>query len=116
MPRAQGGEDVPSSDDEAESTADSDTDSLCDDETDAESDTDLESLLERLDSNADDDDDEDDLFEDEVRHPPEHYLAAAAILDVQLLRQKRYGPNTQNRFDWVKKHHDWYEKYLNQRH
>ena len=96
-------------DDESDSTTDSDLDSLfdgSDDEADAASDTDLESLLEEVDSNTDDDDD---LFDDEVRYPPEYYLAASANLDVGRLRQKRYSPKTQDRLDWVKDHHERYE-------
>ena len=96
-------------DDESDSTSDSETDSLFDsseNEVGTTSDTDLESLLEELDSNTDD---EDDLFDDEVRHPPEYYIAAEANLDVGRLRQKRYSPKTQSRLDWVKDHHDQYE-------
>jgi hypothetical protein len=79
-------------DDESDSTSDSDTDSLfdsSDNEADTASDTDLDSPLEEVDSSTDDDDD---LFDDEVRHPPKYYLAAAANLDVGRLRQKRYSP------------------------
>jgi hypothetical protein len=103
-------EDYPPIDDESDSTSDSDTDSLfdsSDDEADTASDTDLDSPLEEVNSNTDDDDD--DLFDDEVRHPPEYYLAASANLDVGRLRQKRYSPKTQGRLDWVKDHHDQYE-------
>jgi hypothetical protein len=99
-------------DDESDSTSDSDTDSLfdgIDDEADTASDTDLE----EVDSNTDDDDD-DDLFDDEVRHPPEYYIAASANLDVGRLRQKRYSPKTQGRLDWVKDHHDQYSPNLDQ--
>ena len=96
-------------DDESDSTSDSDTDGLfdnSDNEADTASDTDLDSPLEEVNSNTDDDDD---LFDDEVRHPPEYYLAASANLDVGRLRQKRYSPKTQGRLDWVKDHHDQYE-------
>jgi hypothetical protein len=98
-------EDYLSIDDESDSTSDSDTNNLfdnSDNEADTTSDTDLDSALE-IDSNIDDDDD---LFNDEVRHPPEYYLPAAANLDVGRLRQKRYSPKTQSRLDWVKDHHD----------
>jgi hypothetical protein len=81
-------------DDKSDSSSDSDTDSLCDssnDEADTASDTDLESPLEGVNTNTDDDND---VVDDEVRHPPEYYLAVAANLDVGL-RQKRYSPKTQ---------------------
>jgi hypothetical protein len=96
-------------DDESDSTSGSDTDGLfdnSDNEADTASDTDLDSPLEEVNSNTDDDDD---LFDDEVRYPPEYYLAASANLDVGRLRQKRYSPKTQGRLDWVKDHHDQYE-------
>ncbi|KAL5315183.1 hypothetical protein ACEPPN_017834 [Leptodophora sp. 'Broadleaf-Isolate-01'] len=99
MPRARYSEDVPTLNDE--STSDSDTDSLFDDDTDPRTDTDLDSLLADEDS-----DDDDDLFDDEVRHPLEHYRANAANLDVQHLRQRRYSPKTQIQLDRVKEHHD----------
>ena len=50
----------------------------------------------------DDTDDESWLFDDEVKHPPEHYLAEAEELDVQRLRQRRYSPKTQVQLDRVK--------------
>ena len=109
MPRAKYSEDVPTLTDE--STSDSDTDSLFDDEEDSETDTDLDSLLAE-----EDNDDDDDLFDDEVRHPPEHYRANAANLDVQRLRQKRYSPKTQAQLDRVKEHHDQSEQYLSHLH
>jgi hypothetical protein len=99
-------------DSESDSTSDSDTDSLfdgSDDEADTASDTELDSSPEEVDSNSDVDDD---LFEGEVRHPPEYYLAAAANLDVGRLRQKRYSHKTLNRLEWVKDHHEQYEPYL----
>jgi hypothetical protein len=105
MPRAKNCEDVPTLDDE--STSDSDTDSVFDDEAGAGTDTDMDSLVAEEDSDVDDD-----LFDDEVRHPPEHYRANAAILDVQRLRQKRYSPKTQAQLDRVKEHHKQYEQYL----
>jgi len=104
MPRARYSEDVPILDDE--STSDFDSDSLFDNEADSGADTDLDSLLAEEDS-----DDEDDLFDDEVRHPPEHYRANAANLDVQRLRQRRYSPKTQAQLDRVKEHHEQYEQY-----
>ena len=95
-------------DDDFDSTSDSDLDSLFDssDEADTASDTDSESPLEEVGNNTDDDDD--DLFDGEVRHPPEYYIAASANLDVGRLRQKRYSPKTQARLDVVKEHHDQY--------
>ncbi|KAH7379041.1 hypothetical protein BKA64DRAFT_698284 [Cadophora sp. MPI-SDFR-AT-0126] len=101
MPRARYSADVPTLDDE--STPDSDTDSLFDDEADSGTDTDLDSLLIEEDT-----DNDDDLFDDEVRHPPGHYRANAANLDVQRLRKKRYSPKTQIQLDRVKEHHDQY--------
>lgn len=98
-------------DDDLDSTSDSDLDRLfgsSDDEADSTSDTDSESPLNEVSNIINDDDD---LFEDEVRHPPEHYLAAAANLDVGQLRQKRYSPKTQARLDVVKEHHDLYMLY-----
>ncbi|KAH6667257.1 hypothetical protein B0J14DRAFT_603092, partial [Halenospora varia] len=97
--------------DESDSTSDSDTDSLfdsSDDEADTASDTDLDNPLEEVNNNTDDDNDDDDLFDDEVRHSPEYYIAASANLDVGRLRQKRYRPKTRERLDWVKEHHDQY--------
>jgi hypothetical protein len=73
--------------------------SYSDDETDSSSDCDLDSLLDGID---DDTDDEAWLFEDEVQHPPEHYLAEAENLDVHRLRQRRYSPKTQVQLDRVK--------------
>jgi len=47
------------------------------------SDTDPKNLLDDIESDIDDDSEgDDDLFEDEVRHPVKHYLAAAANLDM----------------------------------
>ncbi|CZS92472.1 uncharacterized protein RAG0_03051 [Rhynchosporium agropyri] len=66
----------------------SDTDSLFDDEADSDTYTDLDSLVAEEHSAGDED-----LFDDEIRHPPAHYLANAANLD-------------------VKEHHDQYEQYL----
>ncbi|KAH6668376.1 hypothetical protein B0J14DRAFT_675079, partial [Halenospora varia] len=99
-------------DDESDNTSDSDRDSLSDssdDEADTASDTDLDKPLEEVDSNTDDDDD---LFDDEVRHPPEYYIAASANLDVGRLRQKRYRPKTRGHLDWVKEHYDQYCTYI----
>ncbi|KAG4412166.1 hypothetical protein IFR04_014697 [Cadophora malorum] len=84
MPRARYTADVPTLDDK--STSDSDTDSLFDDEADFETDTDLDNLLAK-----EDNDNDDDLYDDKVRHPPEHYRANVANLDVQRLRQRRYS-------------------------
>jgi len=109
MPRARFTADVPTLDDE--STSDSDADGLFDDEADSGTDTDLDSLLAEEDSDADDD-----LYDDEVRHPPEHYRANAANLDVQRLRQRRYSPKTQAQLDRVKEHHEQYDQYLSHLH
>ncbi|CRG92724.1 Putative membrane protein ycf1 [Talaromyces islandicus] len=58
------------------------------------------------DTDGDDSEDEDEdqgeddcLFEDEVEHPPEYYLAAAENLDVSQLRQERYSPKTRKQLD-----------------
>jgi hypothetical protein len=96
-------------DDDLDSTCNTDLDSLfdsSDDEADSASDTDSESPLEEVSNNTEDDDD--DLFDDEVRYPPEYYIAASANLDVSRLRQERYSPKTQARLDVVKEHHDRY--------
>lgn len=93
-------------DEDVDSISDSDLGSRfesSDDEVDARSDTDSEDSLQRIGHNIDDDDE---LFEGEVRHPPSHYLTAAANLDVARLRQKRYSPRTQVQLDRVKQHHD----------
>jgi hypothetical protein len=77
-----------------------------DDKADTASDTDLESLLEEVDNNTDDDDDDDDLFDNEVRHSPEYYIAVSANLDIGRLRQKHFSPKTQRHLDWIKDHYD----------
>jgi hypothetical protein len=90
------------SDDETDSTADPETDSLfdsCDDKTSATINSNKTSLVDESDSDVS-------LFEDEIRHPPEYYLTAAAKVDVRRLRSRRYSPKTQDRLDWVKEHHD----------
>ena len=82
--------------DESDSTSNSDTNSLFDsnnNEADSASDTDLDSLLEEVNSNTDDDDD---LFDNEVRHPPEYYLAAR-------LATVRSGPRPESFLETVKK-------------
>jgi hypothetical protein len=56
----------------------------------------------QIDEDADDDAS---LFNDEVRHPPEHYLTSTAKLNVEQLRQQRYSSNTQDQIDQVKDHH-----------
>jgi len=71
-------EGLPSIDDETDSTADSDIPSLFDDETDITSNPDTDSPSEI----NDDTDDDTSLFDDEVRHPPEHYLTEAVNLNV----------------------------------
>ena len=109
MSRARYSKDVPTVDDE--SSSDSDTDGLFEDEADSGTDTDLDSLLAEEDS-----DDDDDLYDDEVRHPPEHYRANAANLDVQRLRQKRYSDKTLAQLKRVKEHHDQYKQHLFQLH
>jgi hypothetical protein len=67
-------------------------------------------MLEQTDSDTDGDAS---FFDDEVQHPPEHYLAAAANFNMRQLRQRRYSPNTRARLGWVKGHHNRYEPYLN---
>jgi len=80
-------------DDGSDSTSDSDADSLFDhSDNEAASDTGSESLLEEVDNNTDNDDN--DLFDGEVWHPPEYYLAVLANLNIGRLRQKRYSPKT----------------------
>jgi hypothetical protein len=74
---------------------------LMNDEADSTSDDDAESLFDESDDTTDG---EEWLFDDENRHPPEHYINAAANLDVARLRQKRYSTRTQERLDWVKEH------------
>lgn len=56
---------------------------LSGEEADDTSDGDTESLFDQSDDTTDD---EDWLFDDETRHPPEHYINAAANLDVARLR------------------------------
>jgi hypothetical protein len=81
-------------DDDYDSISDSDPNSLFDNsiEPDTASDNESESVLEELDEKSDDDE----LFDDEVRRPPEYYIAASASLDVGRLRQKRYSIKTQD--------------------
>ncbi|KFY96390.1 hypothetical protein V500_02463 [Pseudogymnoascus sp. VKM F-4518 (FW-2643)] len=83
--------------------------SYSDDESDSSSVFDVDSLL---DGSEDGTDDESWLFDDEVKHPPEHYLAEAEELDVQRLRQRRYSPNTQVQLDRVKLQWDQYCSYI----
>jgi hypothetical protein len=87
-------------DDELDTLSCSDTHSLFD-SSDNKDDTDLESSVSEVESN-----DDDNLFDDEIRRPPEFYLAASANLDVGRLRQKRYSPKTQGRLDWAKGYFD----------
>jgi hypothetical protein len=102
MHQPQHDEDV---DYEFDSSSDSDQDNLFDSDDEASSDTDLESLLEEVDNNPDDDDD---LFNDEIQHPPEYYIAKSNNLDVGRLRQKHYSLKTQDRPNWVKEHYEQY--------
>jgi hypothetical protein len=74
-----------------------------DDETDSTTDVDSDIFSDRSDHDTDD---EASLFDEEELHPPEHYLVESASLDVLRLRQRRYSPKTQGRFDWVKEHWD----------
>ena len=76
------------------------------DETNNTTDDGTDSLFEESD---DDTDVEEWLFDDEGRHPLEHYLSEAANLDVGRLRQKRYSPRTQRQLDWVREHCVQYE-------
>ncbi|CAG8976664.1 hypothetical protein HYALB_00002180, partial [Hymenoscyphus albidus] len=103
-----------SSDDETRSIADTEADSLfdsCDDEPDVTKVSNLTSVAAEPVSDTEDDASP---FEDEVRRPPEYYLAAAAKLDVRRLRSRRYSPNTQDRLDWVKEQHDCYCTFIRQ--
>jgi hypothetical protein len=75
------------SDDSSDDSSDS---SVSDNESDVDGDSD--------DSDSDSGDD-DCLFEDEVEHPPEYYLAAAENLDVSQLRQQRYSPKTREKLE-----------------
>jgi len=82
-------------DDELDSMSDSDLDSLfdsSDDEADSVSDTDSESPQEEIDNSTDNGDD--DLFDGEVRHSPEYYIAKSDNLDIGRLRQQRYSLKT----------------------
>lgn len=85
-----------SSDEEIDIITDDDNDSFPDE---SGNETDI-----TTDYSNDDTDDDASLFDDEERHPPEYYLHEAANLDVQRLRQERYGPKTKDRLDWVKEH------------
>jgi hypothetical protein len=99
-------------DDDFDSAGDSDPDSLfdsSDDEVETASNTNSESLLDEVDDNTDNDDD--DLFDGELRHPPEYYIAKSNNLDVGRLRQKRYSPKMQDALDWIKEHHEKYVLY-----
>ena len=104
MGRSRYDRDPPAIDAETDSATDADTDSLFDssddDGTDTTSGADTGSPLEIV----DDSDDDVSLFDDEVQHPPEHYLTKAANLDVQRLRRQRYDPKTLDWLDWVKDH------------
>jgi hypothetical protein len=110
MPQPHYESDSLTSDDETDSTADPETDSLfdsCDDKTSATINSNKTIVVDESDSDSDAS-----LFEDEVRHPPEYYLTAAAKVDVRRLRSRRYSPKTQDRLDWVKEHHDWYKQII----
>jgi hypothetical protein len=98
-------EDDLETDEDLDGTNDSEADSLFENSDNEASDTESESLIEEFDNNTDIEDN-DDLFDDEVRHSPEYYLAASSNLDVGRLRQKRYSLKTQGRLDWIKKQHD----------
>lgn len=74
---------------------------LINDEADSTSNDGTDSPFDESDDSTDDDEW---LFDDEERHPPEHYLSEAATLDVTRLRQRRYSPRTQGRLDWVREH------------
>ncbi|CAG8975500.1 hypothetical protein HYALB_00004819 [Hymenoscyphus albidus] len=114
MPQQHYEEGYQSSDDETRSVADTEADSLfdsCDDEPDVTKFSNPTSVADEPDSDTEDDAS---LFEDEVRHPPEYYLAAAAKLDVRRLRSRRYSPRTQDRLDWVREQHDCYCTFIRQ--
>ncbi|KFX90409.1 hypothetical protein V490_06472 [Pseudogymnoascus sp. VKM F-3557] len=73
--------------------------SYSNDESDSSSVFDFDSLLDSIDNDTND---KSWLFDDKIKHPPEHYLAEAEELDVQRLWQRRYSPNTQVQLDRVK--------------
>jgi hypothetical protein len=79
-------EDLPSTDNENDSTTDTDTDSLFDssndNETDITSGTDTDSPSEINDNT----DDNISLFNNKVRYPPEYYLIAVVNLNIEQLR------------------------------
>ncbi|PMD65278.1 uncharacterized protein K444DRAFT_607840 [Hyaloscypha bicolor E] len=82
--------DLPSTDNETESTTDADTDSLFDRSNDDDDDdeTDITSGA-NTDSLSEIDNDIDDnvlLFNNKVWYPPEHYLTIAVNLNIQRLR------------------------------
>ncbi|KAE9373871.1 hypothetical protein N431DRAFT_407568 [Stipitochalara longipes BDJ] len=100
-------EDFPSTDDETDSAADSDIASVFDVSDDDETNvTDISDI-------DDDEDDDASLFDDEVRHPPEYYLNGAANLDVQRLRQQRFGKKTRARLVVVKEYCIQYCTFVN---
>ena len=68
-----------------DSTSDFDADSLFEESDNEASDSDLESLIGEVDNDTDNEDNND-LFDNEVRHSPEYYLAALSNLDVGRLR------------------------------
>lgn len=75
-----------------------------DDKFSSEDESDSESLFDTTSDTEDEGNDEDEeiLYEDEVRHPPEHYRVEAAKLDMQRLRQQRYSPLTRQQIDRVR--------------
>jgi len=91
--------DVLPTDEEIDSTADTDIDSLFDSSDDDKTDIISDASTGSLSEINDDTDNDASLFNGEVRHPPEHYLARAANVNVQRLRQRRYSPKTQDRLD-----------------
>jgi hypothetical protein len=75
-------EDLPSVDDETNSTADSDIASLFDSSDDSETDIISNSEIDSPLEINDDIDDDVSLFDDEVRYPPEYYLIIVVNLNM----------------------------------
>lgn len=87
-------------DDESDSTTDDESDSIFDDNNGEPSDNDNETDMTDYSENSHDAS----LFDDEEQHPPEYYPSGGANLNPKRLRQRQYGPKTQDRLDWVKEH------------
>ncbi len=105
MSWSQHSKDVPLINDEINSTADSDAKSLFDYSDDKETDIISNANTDSLSKINNKTDDDASLFDNKVRHPPKYYLAGAANLNVNRLRQRQYDPKTQDRLNWVKKYY-----------